>query len=249
MPKAIIHARRRYLSPWVSDSRVICLAKIRHEDGLPQACVNAYNSRNMHVLGVTGTIGSGKSTVCRLLSEMGCPVVDADAEAHLSYRRGTRTYANVVAAFGDHILDPGGSIDRTSLGRIVFADPDSRARLNSIVHPATHRRIKRLMSHLRAAGHTWAALEATLLIESGWQDTIDKLWVVAAPDDVVVARLWRDRELNESQVRSRMAAQMPSLLMMEHADDIIYNDGDMDALRSRVERLWHDLIRADAGAE
>jgi dephospho-CoA kinase len=195
----------------------------------------------MRVIGVTGTIGSGKSTVCRMLRELGCPVIDADLEAHLSYAPDTSTYKEIVATFGERILDSRGNIDRSSLGEIVFADPQTRKRLNSIVHPATLQRVVSSLRQFAAAGHGWAAVEATLLIEAGWRDMVDRLWVVAAPEDSVVARLRRDRNQDEDHVRTRMLAQMPVLQMMEHADDIIYNDGDVEALRSRVESLWRAL--------
>jgi len=197
----------------------------------------------MRVIGITGTIGSGKSTVCRMLRELGCPVIDADLEAHRSYERGTSTYREIVTTFGERILDSSGNIDRSSLGEIVFTDPSARKRLNSIVHPATLRRVVSSLHQFAAAGHDWAAVEATLLIEAGWRDMVDQLWVVAAPDDSVVARLRRDRDQDEDHVRSRMSAQMPVLQMMEHADEIIYNDGDIEALRTRVESLWSHLPR------
>jgi len=197
----------------------------------------------MRVIGITGTIGSGKSTVCRMLRELGCPVIDADLEAHRSYKRGTGTYREIVTTFGEGILDSSGNIDRSSLGEIVFSDPEARKRLNAIVHPATLRQVVSGLRQFAAAGYDWAAVEATLLIEAGWRNMVDQLWVVAAPDDSVVARLRRDRDQDEDHVRSRMSAQMPVLQMMEHADEIIYNDGDLEALRTRVESLWSRLPR------
>ena len=133
------------------------------------------------MLGVTGTIGSGKSTVCRLLSELGCPVIDADIEAHQAYRSGTAVHRTIVAAFGAGVLDARGEVDRAALGKVVFADPRARERLNAIVHPATRRRVMRKLTRLRALGHEWAAVEATLIIEAGWRELLDRLWVVAAP--------------------------------------------------------------------
>lgn len=196
----------------------------------------------MQVLGVTGTIGSGKSTVCKMLAELGCPVIDADLEAHRSYGKGTRAYRDIVAAFGAGILDSRGRIDRAVLGSIVFGSSEALTRLNAIVHPATRRRIERALRRLQAAGHRWAAVEATLLIEANWLHMVDRLWVVAAPDLSVISRLHRDRGQDEHHVRSRMAVQMTPGRMMEFADDIIYNDGDIVALRARVESLWSALI-------
>jgi dephospho-CoA kinase len=195
------------------------------------------------VLGVTGTIGSGKSTVCRLLSELGCPVIDADLEAHETYRPGTAVHRNIVAAFGNGVLNARGAVDRAALGKVVFADPHARERLNTIVHPATRRRVARKLAQLRALRHECAAIEATLLIEAGWRLLVDRLWVVAAPEDAVIERLRRDRDQDEERTRERLGAQMAALEMMVQADDIIFNDGDLEALRKRVAHLWNELPR------
>ncbi len=208
---------------------------------LTAAHAAAYNSPRMKVLGVTGTVGSGKSTVCRMLEQMGCPVIDADLEAHMTYRRGTRPWRAIVAAFGEEILESSGDIDRTALGRIVFMNPEARERLNAIVHPATRRRVTRRLGRLRALGHTWAAVEATLLIEAGWRSLVDRLWVVAAPTEAVVERLGHNRGQSEQETLARLTAQMPAQERMEYADDIIYNDGTLEDLRERVRALWRDL--------
>ncbi|NLE95774.1 MAG: dephospho-CoA kinase [Dehalococcoidia bacterium] len=205
---------------------------------------NPYNTTTMTVIGITGTIGSGKSTVGRILAELGCPVVDADVEAHRSYGKGTRAYRQIVADFGPGILDAAGKIDRRALGPIVFADTAARERLNAIVHPAARRRVASRLRRLGRQGHRFAAVEATLLIEAGWTDMVDVLWVVAAPVDSVIARLGRDRGQDEAEIRSRLSTQLPAQQMMELADDIIYNDGDTAALRARVEVLWHGLLAA-----
>lgn len=195
----------------------------------------------MIIIGIIGTIGSGKSTVCKILAELGCPVVDADREAHRSYARGTHAYRAIVKEFGTSVLDAGGRVDRQELGALVFSNPEARRRLNGIVHPATRRRVERRLARLAELGHAATAIEATLLIEAGWRDMVDRLWVVASPLADVLERLHRDRGQDERQVRSRLDSQMPIRQMMEQADDIIINDGDMDALRLRVESLYRDL--------
>ncbi len=149
-----------------------------------------------------------------------------------------------MADFGPGILDASGRIDRKALGPIVFADPAARERLNAIVHPAARRRVTSKLRRLSAQGHEFGAVEATLLIEAGWTDMVDVLWVVAAPVDSVIARLGRDRGQDETEVRSRLSTQLPAQKMMERADDIIYNDGDTGTLRARVEYLWHGLSAA-----
>ncbi len=199
----------------------------------------------MQVLGITGNIGSGKSTVGRLLEQLGCPVIDADLVAHRVYRRGSRTWRQVVETFGSRAVRGDGAIDRTWLGALVFSDARARQRLNAIVHPATRRSVQRRLAALRRKGHGWAAVEATLLIEAGWLDMVDRLWVVAAPEDAVVARLGRGRNLDEAEVRVRLAAQMPAGAKMERADDVVYNDGDAEELALRVRQLWNALPGRD----
>ena len=197
----------------------------------------------MLVIGITGTIGSGKSTVCSILAALGCPVIDADREAHASYRRGTLAYRAIVDTFGPGVLDGSGRVNRAALGAAVFSDPESRRRLNAIVHPATRGRVERKLQRLKLQGHAHAAVEATLLVEAGWRDMVHRLWVVAAADDNVILRLRRDRGQDEGQVRQRLEAQTPVRQMMERADDIIINDGDLSALRARVTSLYSDLDR------
>lgn len=195
----------------------------------------------MNVLGLTGNIGSGKTSVGEILREIGCPVIDADREAHRTYKAGSDTWQEVVDAFGPGIVAPNGEIDRQILGSRVFEDPEALARLNAIVHPATRARVERRLTEFRQDGYEWATIEATLLIESGWRDMVAQLWVVAAPVELVVARLEVSRKLSEADIRSRIAAQMPAQEKMALADEILYNDGNLDDLRRRVEQLWGNL--------
>ncbi|MBN1856827.1 MAG: dephospho-CoA kinase [Dehalococcoidia bacterium] len=196
----------------------------------------------VQVLGVTGNIGSGKSTVCRLLRERGCPTIDADKEAHKTYRHGTDVWRDIVATFGPDVLDAAGEIDRGSLGRMVFSDAASRERLNTIVHPATRSRVEDFLAQCSRQGHEWAAVEATLLIEAGWHDMVDRIWLVASPENLVIQRLLQDRNQAKAVSRARIAAQMSAREKMQHADDIIYNDGTPEDLEERVSQLWRNLI-------
>lgn len=195
----------------------------------------------MRAIGVTGNIGSGKSTVCHLLERRGCPVIDADMQAHETYRRKTTVWRGIVDAFGPEVLGPDGEVDRTALGRRIFGDAAARERLNALVHPATKRRVQRLLAGFRTQGYDWAAVEATLLIEAGWQRLVDTIWLVASPEALVLDRLRRDRDQAMSESKARIAAQMSAVEKMEHADDIIYNDGSFEELEVRVEQLWQGL--------
>ncbi|MBE9506120.1 MAG: dephospho-CoA kinase [Chloroflexi bacterium] len=195
----------------------------------------------MRVIGVTGNIGSGKSTVCHMLERRGCPVVDADMQAHETYRRGTTVWRGILSAFGPEVLGPDGEVNRTALGRRVFDDAAARERLNALVHPATKRRVQRLLAGFRTQGYEWAAVEATLLIEAGWQRMVDRIWLVASPEALVIDRLRRDRDQTGSESKARIAAQMSAIEKMEHADDIIYNDSSLGELEARMEQLWQGL--------
>ena len=196
----------------------------------------------MHVIGVTGNIGSGKSTVCHMLERRGCHVIDADVQAHETYRRGTTVWRGILNAFGAEVLGPDGGVDRTALGKRVFCDAAARERLNALVHPATKRRVQRLLAGFRTQGYDCAAVEATLLIEAGWQRMVNSIWLVASPEALVIDRLGRDRHQPGPESKARIAAQMPAIEKMEHADDIIYNDGGIEELEARVEQLWQGLM-------
>lgn len=195
----------------------------------------------MTVIGVTGTIGSGKSTVCRILADLGCPTIDADRVAHATYRRGTPLWKAIVERFGPRVQHPSGAIDRRALGLIVFNDAAAREWLNNLVHPATRVRVESRIEKLRKQGHRCAAVEAPLLVEAGWADFLDQVWLVVAPDDTVVRRLERDRGQSAEATRSRLSAQTPGEKQRAHADTVIVNDGDMRALRSRVAELLQTL--------
>ncbi len=195
----------------------------------------------MIIIGVTGNFGSGKSTVCRILAGLGSAVVDADRLAHETYRPHTRTWQKIIAAFGRDILRPGGEIDRRRLGRIVFSDPLALDQLNRIVHPEAYRLARQRIEDLRSQGAATVALEATLLIEAGWADLVDRVWLVTAPKATVVRRLKRKHGIGDDQIIARLESQMPSEQKTQHADDTIHNDGTVAKLESSVTKLWNRL--------
>ena len=198
----------------------------------------------MTVIGVTGTIGSGKSTVCRILAGLGCPTVDADRVAHTTYRRGTRVWKAIVDHFGPQVQSPDGAIDRPALGRVVFQDERAREWLNGVVHPATRDRVERRLKKLKKQGSTCAAVEATLLLEAGWDKMVDHVWLVVAPEDTVVQRLERDRSQPGEATLARLAAQTPAEKQLPHVDAVIRNEGDIDELESQVRRLLQGIRRS-----
>src|SRR6202162_2406124 len=133
----------------------------------------------MLTIGLTGGIGSGKSTVTKIISELGAPIIDADQVGHTIYLPGGPAYADMIAAFGEGILAPDRTIDRKKLGPIVFADPAALKRLNSIVHPTMFARMREMVQAMRAGGERKPiVIEAAILIEADWQPLFDEIWLV-----------------------------------------------------------------------
>ena len=192
-------------------------------------------------VGLTGGIGSGKSTVAGLLAERGAVVVDADQLAREAVLPGSEGLARVLAEFGDQVLAPDGSLDRARLGEIVFADPDRRAALEAIVHPYVARRSAELM----AAAPAGAVLvyDVPLLVEKQLQAAYDVVVVVDASEDVQVQRLVQDRGMDADEARRRIASQAGRADRRAVADVVLSNDGEPADLARQVDELWAGLQR------
>lgn len=189
----------------------------------------------MRRVGLTGGIGSGKSTVAQMFADLGAWVVDADAIAREVVAPGSEGLAELVEQFGSQILTDNGDLDRAAVAAVVFSDPSARERLNAIVHPLIARRTTELI----AAIPQDAVLvhDVPLLVELGMQATYDLVVVVDAPDDVRIQRLVQ-RGLDEDDARARIAAQASRDERLAVADVIIENTGDLDDLRTQVKAAW-----------
>ncbi|HSR58857.1 MAG TPA: dephospho-CoA kinase [Candidatus Binataceae bacterium] len=193
----------------------------------------------MLTIGLTGGIGSGKTTVIRLLAALGAPTIDADKVAHATYAPGGPAYDGVVAAFGKEILAADGTIDRGKLGPIVFADRSALGRLTAIVWPKTLERMREMISEMRAKGErNPIVVEAAILIEANWQPLFDEIWLVTASKERVIERVERDRGLKPEQTEARIRAQFPESERRKHATLIIENDGTIEQLQQKVAQLW-----------
>ena len=190
-------------------------------------------------VGLTGGIGAGKSEVAQLLAGHGAVVIDADQLAREAVAPGMPGLAEVVAEFGPEVMAADGSLDRAALGEIVFSDPVRRAALEKIVHPYVGRRSAELMA--AAPADAVVVYEVPLLVENGLQDTFDVVVVVDAPDEERLRRLVELRGMPESDARGRMATQALREVRLAVADHVVANDGDLDALRSQVDRIWSRL--------
>ena len=192
----------------------------------------------MVVIGLTGGILSGKSTISGMLAEKGAVIIDADRIGHEAYKPGTGAWQELRDAFGDGILTVNGEIHRERLGEIVFADPDALVRLNRIVHPRMREMVREEIDRLKGEGVAVVVLEAPLLIEASWTDLVDEVWVAVAPEQVVVKRLKERGGLSEEQARARIRSQISTEERAKHADIIIDTDCELSEVRARVDELW-----------
>lgn len=201
----------------------------------------------MLLVGLTGGIGSGKSTVARMLEKRGAVVFDADVLARQAVAPGTPGFEKVVERFGPNVLAPGGGLDREALASIVFADPAARRDLEGIVHPEVRRMFAEGCQEYRDSDRV-VVFSAPLLVETGMHTAFDLLIVVSAPVATQIERLMRDRAMPERAVQARIDAQLPLEAKAEVADVLVDNEGTLEDLEAQVDRLWRDLeARARSG--
>lgn len=206
-----------------------------------------------YLIGLTGGIACGKSTVVAMLTALGARTIDADQATHAVQRPGTPVFAQIVAAFGEGVIGPDGALDRRRLGALVFADPAQLRRLEQIVHPAVRTEIRAFIDEAAlthdphapgALARPVVVLDAIKLLESGWAQQCAQIWVVTCPEDQQVARLVRTRGMGEAEARQRIAAQPPQTSRLPHATVVIDNGGARAATRAQVEAAWQGVLAA-----
>ena len=197
----------------------------------------------MRLIGLTGGIGSGKSTVARLIAARGIPVIDADQLARDATATGSPALRQIAAAWPD-VIGADGRLNRRHLGAKVFADPRERARLEAILHPVIAALAQTRAAELAAKGHPLAFYEASLLVETGRHKEFDGLVVVDAPEAARIARVMTRDRIDEAEVRARMAAQLPMAEKRRVATHVIQNDSDRDDLGTKVEGLLRSIAPA-----
>lgn len=201
----------------------------------------------MLLVGLTGNIGSGKSTVAQMFSERGATIIDADILARRAVEVGTAAYGKIVARWGGRVLAPDGHLDRGAVRRIVFADHDQLEELNQIVHPEVERLRVRLIEQARRRGDQVVICDIPLLFERHMTDRFDRIVLVDASRALRLERLVKDRDLRETEAMDMIAAQMPAELKRARADYIIENDGTFAQLERRVQDVWAALMREAEG--
>jgi len=194
------------------------------------------------ILGVTGGIASGKSTVTEILASLGAAVVSADQLARQAVRPGSETLERLVGRFGPSILLPDGSLDRKALGSLVFADGRARKDLNAIVHPAIAALAEARLQELSSQGLPLIVYEAPLLFEAGAAKRVDAVLVVRLDEDQQLRRLRERDGLDERAARARIASQMPQEEKVARADFLVDNSGSLQQTEEQVRRLFNRLV-------
>jgi dephospho-CoA kinase len=196
----------------------------------------------MLLIGLTGNIGSGKSTVAQLLSERGATIIDADVLARRAVEQGTSAYSAIVERWGTSILAADGLIDRAALRRIVFSEPLELEQLNTFVHPEVERMRIALVEQARQRGDRLVVCDIPLLFERNLTAGYDRIVLVDAPRPVRLERLVRERGLRETEAMDMIVAQMPAELKRARADFVIDNAGTLTQLDHRVTEVWSALL-------
>lgn len=196
----------------------------------------------MLTTGLTGGIGSGKSTVSQLLAAWGAAVVDADVVAREVVALGTPGLQRVAEAFGDRVLLPDGTLDRPALGQRVFGHPQELARLNAIVHPLVGERTLELFDAARGSGAEVLVHDVALLVENGLAARYEAVVVVAATAATQLRRLVERRGMSEADARARIDAQATLPERLAVATHVVRNDGPVEDLEPQVRAVWDDLL-------
>ncbi len=197
----------------------------------------------MKIIGLTGGIGSGKTTVAGFLAELGAIVLDADKIGHDVLENDAQTHNSIVETFGEQVLDAEGGIDRKKLADIVFNSRELLVRLNLITHPPIYRIMQGLIDENRQQGTEILIIDAPLLIEAGLATRVDELWVTIAPPEVIIARLEK-KGMTHEDIQTRMQIQMIPEERIKLANLIINTDVSLEDLKKTISDLWQK-IRVD----
>ncbi len=192
----------------------------------------------MLVIGLTGGIGTGKSEAARQLEELGALIISADQVGHEAYTANTEAWEQVVATFGNGILQDDKEIDRRKLGGIVFSDPSQLKKLNQIMHPRMARIVSDKIEAFRGQGVDTVVVEAALLFEAGWDSLVEEVWVTDASEEIIIGRLRERNGLSEEEAKKRINSQMDRMERIGRSDFVINNSGDMAELGTTIKELW-----------
>ncbi len=197
----------------------------------------------MPVIGLTGNIGSGKSSVARMLKQMGAKVIDTDQVAREVVAPGTRGLKRIIEQFGPEMLNPDGTLNRSRMAQLVFSNPGALARLNAIVHPEIKDIVFRAVADYRTNKYApLLVIEAPLLIETGMHKDMDEVWLVTINPQAQLTRIMQRDGISAEQARRRISAQMPQEEKKAYAHRIIDNSGPPEETLHQVRQIWHKVV-------
>lgn len=196
----------------------------------------------MLVIGLTGGIASGKSTVSQILKDLGATILDADKIGHEAYLPDTQTWKDVVTTFGEDILRPDREIDRAKLGALVFQGKENMKKLTDIMWPRMYDMVSERIEKQRSLGAEVMVVEAAVLFEAKWYPLADEVWVTVANERSVIERLIENKGLNEQQAQARIDAQMSTEERIKRSDVVINNDSGYNELGKTVIDIWKNRV-------
>lgn len=199
------------------------------------------NQSGVYVIGLTGGIASGKSSIAKRLEKLGAEIINADIVGHSVYEPGTDAYNEIVQSFGDGILNSNGSVNRRRLGSIVFSDSNKLQLLNSIVWPKIMEKIKELISEVASKGAQVCIVEAALLLEAGWDEVVNEIWVSVIPEAEAIKRLKDRNGLSEQEAKKRLASQLKNKERVSQANVVLSTLWEPGYTQKQVEKAWKGL--------
>lgn len=189
------------------------------------------------IIGLTGSIASGKSTISEMLKEKGYPIIDADLVARVVVEPGTVTLSDIKCIFGKEVMNEDGTLNREALGQLIFHDPAKRKQLNDLMHPAIRAEMLRQRDELFESGEETLIMDIPLLFESRLQHFVDKILVVSVKEEIQLQRLMQRNSLSEEEAKARIQSQLPLSEKEKGADAVIYNNGSIEQSKVQLERI------------
>ncbi len=189
------------------------------------------------IIGLTGSIASGKSTVSNMLSKLGFPIIDADLIARIVVEKGSKTLESITESFGEEVIADDGSLHREKLGEIIFTNPSKRKQLNDIIHPAIRAEMLRQKEELIKEGHPTIVMDIPLLFESKLSHYVDKILVVTVTEEIQLARLMARNNYSLEEAKARIQSQLPLSIKEKGADAVIYNNGTIESTEEQLNKI------------
>jgi len=198
----------------------------------------AGNEDYLFILGLTGSIGSGKTEAANILAEKGVPIIDADQKGHELYAPGTDVQMSLVKIVGESILSEHGKINRSVLGKFIIEKPHLLEQVNKLLHPLIRNRIEEEINILKNSGELTIAVQVPLLFQAKWEDLFDEIWAIETAENIAIARLVSSRGIDSKFAQNWISSQGDSKTFTEKADVVIRNEGTLSEFKLKVDKTW-----------